>query len=344
MTYDPDHVVLEAEEVTNVSSTNYPFHAANGHGTLFGLEGFKQKMQIKIWWVSPNEMEFDLIGCDASLANAFRRILIAEVPTMAIEQVFVMNNTGIVQDEVLAQRLGLVPIKADPELFNFKTAEDSATDLNTIVFRLHVQCRHNPESPSDSSEPHNPYINADVMSGDLVWEPKGTQEERFQDDPIRPVLNDILLAKLRPGQEINCELHCHKGIGKTHAKWSPVATASYRLLPHIVLKKEITGELAEKLQKCFPPGVIELENKDGKIKAKVACARKDTMSREVLRHPEFKGLVELKRMRDHFIFRIESTGVVPPSDLLLRSIKVLKDKCIALEEAIARVLKQDEAQ
>ncbi|KAJ1963167.1 DNA-directed RNA polymerase core subunit rpc40, partial [Dispira parvispora] len=121
MPYDLDHVVLEAEEVTNVSSANYPFHAANGHGKLFGLEGFKQKMQIKIWWVSPNEMEFDLIGCDASLANAFRRILIAEVPTMAIEQVFIMNNTGIVQDEVLAQRLGLIPIKADPELFNYKT-------------------------------------------------------------------------------------------------------------------------------------------------------------------------------------------------------------------------------
>jgi DNA-directed RNA polymerase I and III subunit RPAC1 len=39
---------------------------------------------------------------------------------MAIEKVYVMNNTSIIQDEVLAHRLGLIPIKADPLLFDFK--------------------------------------------------------------------------------------------------------------------------------------------------------------------------------------------------------------------------------
>ena len=47
-------------------------------------------------------IEFDLVGCDASFANALRRILIAEVPTVAIEHVFVVNNTSIIADEVLA--------------------------------------------------------------------------------------------------------------------------------------------------------------------------------------------------------------------------------------------------
>lgn len=41
---------------------------------------------------------------------------------MAIEKVFIYNNTSIVQDEVLAHRLGLIPIKADPRLFEFKNA------------------------------------------------------------------------------------------------------------------------------------------------------------------------------------------------------------------------------
>ena len=40
-----------------------------------------------------------------------------QVPTMAIEKVFVHNNTSIIQDEVLAHRLGLIPIKADPREF-----------------------------------------------------------------------------------------------------------------------------------------------------------------------------------------------------------------------------------
>ena len=45
-------------------------------------------------------MQFDLIGVDPAVANALRRILIAEVPTVAIEHVFIVNNTSIIQVRV----------------------------------------------------------------------------------------------------------------------------------------------------------------------------------------------------------------------------------------------------
>ena len=41
-------------------------------------------------------MEFDLINTDPAIANALRRILIAEVPTMAFERVYFVNNTSII--------------------------------------------------------------------------------------------------------------------------------------------------------------------------------------------------------------------------------------------------------
>lgn len=49
-------------------------------------------------------------------------------------------------------------------------------------------------------------------------------------------------------QEIELEAHAVKGVGKTHAKWSPVATAWYRMLPEvyrfsIVLKKFLKKEI-----------------------------------------------------------------------------------------------------
>ncbi len=53
----------------------------------------------------------------------------------------------------------------------------------------------------------------------------------------RAVHSDILLAKLRPGQTIQLEAHATKGCGKEHAKWSPVATAWYRLQPVVALLK-----------------------------------------------------------------------------------------------------------
>ena len=62
-------------------------------------------------------IQFEMLGIDASIANAFRRILISEIPTVAIETVYLHNNTSIVQDEVLAHRLGLIPIAVEPNDF-----------------------------------------------------------------------------------------------------------------------------------------------------------------------------------------------------------------------------------
>ena len=52
-------------------------------------------------------------------------------------------------------------------------------------------------------------------------------------EPARPVHHNILLAKLRPGQEIEVECHATRSNGKDHAKWSPVSTAWYRLKPEV---------------------------------------------------------------------------------------------------------------
>jgi DNA-directed RNA polymerase I and III subunit RPAC1 len=54
-----------------------------------------------------------------------------------------------------------------------------------------------------------------------------------------------------------------QGTGRDHAKFSPVSTAFYRLLPSITITKPVLGEAALRLQKCFSPGVIELEEGPG---------------------------------------------------------------------------------
>jgi len=102
------------------------------------------------------------------------------------------------------------------------------------------------------------------------------------------------------------ELHAVKGTGREHAKFSPVATAYYRLLPHVELLRPIEGQDAERLQKCFSPGVIDLveEEGTGKKVAKVKDARYDICSRNVYRHEDLADAVKLTRSRDHFICQL----------------------------------------
>jgi DNA-directed RNA polymerase I and III subunit RPAC1 len=111
-----------------VSSTDYPGHRL-GEDSSWDLEHFTANLKVDIIRSDDLEMEFDLVGVDASIANAFRRILIAEVPTMAIETVYVFNNTSVIQDEVLAHRLGLIPIKANPEKFGWQ----NSTPLSSML-------------------------------------------------------------------------------------------------------------------------------------------------------------------------------------------------------------------
>ncbi|EPZ31350.1 RNA polymerase 1-1, isoform CRA_a [Rozella allomycis CSF55] len=314
-----ENVVLEAERVHSTFSMDEPgvFHKRDD---ICDLQTLKEKAQIKIISEEENRLEFDLIGVDASFANALRRIIIDEIPTMAIEKVFFADNTGLMHEEMLAHRLGLVPIKADPSLFSERGPNEDATDYNTLVFTLNVKCERD---PNDTSK----LINEHVLSGHLVWSPQGGQEERFKDCAPEPAIKDIVITKLAENQEIELQAFCEKGIGQIHAKWSPVCTASYRLMPNIIMKEDVLGEEAVKFSNCFSPGVIEVVVVNGVKKAVVANPRNDSMSRECLRHKEFEDKVVLARKRDHFIFLVESDGRLSARRIVEDAFKVLTAKC-----------------
>ncbi|KAG8747141.1 DNA-directed RNA polymerase core subunit rpc40 [Ceratobasidium sp. 414] len=301
------HVQIHAESVSHVASTDFP-GVYPGEDHSWDFEQFKKKLHVDVRATDEDAVDFDLVGVDASVANAFRRILMAEVPTVAIEKVYIWNNTSVIQDEVLAHRLGLVPIRANPGLLEFldaldvTSAGDEITDRNTIVFNLSVTCTRNYDAPRDEKDPAVLYNNAN--------------------------------AKLRPGQELGMELHCVKGIGQDHAKFSPVATASYRLMPHIVFRQQIPPELCDKFVKCFAPGVLAVElDPQGQKRVVVRDMRKDTVSREVLRHKEFDGMVQLARIRDFFMFRVESSGSIPAPKLMPMAVTVMREKIAKLKEA-----------
>lgn len=285
---------------------------------------FKKGFSINITSCSDELVEFDMIGIDPPLANALRRILIAEVPTVAISRVTIYQNTGVIHDENLAHRLGLVPIKFEPNDLQWKPSDAAFSDQDSIMFTLHTSCPQGQDRVS-------------VYSRDLHWKPlSAAQEERYKDNPPKPVADDILLAILKPGQEIECECYCEKGLGKEHAKWSPVCTAFYRLLPEIRLQKDILDQDALDLKKCCPMDVFDIEDMPGKGKrAVVSKPRQCTTCRECLETfpGEAKGLVLGKR-KNHYLFSIESVGQIPAPLLFERALHKLKDKCKTAKDVL----------
>ena len=158
------------------------------------LENLEKSLRINIISLTEDEIVFDLIGVETPIANALRRIMLAEVnltdmlsckkqlekradywyrlvssqvPTVAIEDVWISDNTSIIQDEVLAHRMGLIPLKVDPSKFDYKVDEEE-TDGDTVVFYLETRCMQ-PVGNDDINYTEN------VLSSQLVWLPQGNQ-------------------------------------------------------------------------------------------------------------------------------------------------------------------------
>ncbi|TYH58382.1 hypothetical protein ES332_D08G149400v1 [Gossypium tomentosum] len=297
----PPHLELQRSRVScnkdapiHTESIQYSgAYASMGIDNSSRLDRFSNNFRVEVVQLNKDDMEFDMIGIDAAIANSFRGILIAELPTMAIEKVLIANNTSIIQDEVLAHRLGLVPIRVDPRLFEYLSENDQPNEKNTIVFKLHVQCKRGrpritvkldalkwlPNGSELVKETRN--ATSDSSSKPETYTYFGCSQEtipEFVKNPIIPKYPDIIIAKLGPGQEIELEAHAVKGIGKTHAKWSPVATAWYRMLPELRID-------------C-----------NCRRRATVARPRVCTLCRECIRGDDWEKRVALRPVKDNFIY------------------------------------------
>ena len=285
----------------------------SGFDNTFDMKDFKKNLKLKVISCTDELLRLDVSGIDASIANAIRRVMISEVPTVAIDKVHLWQNTGVIQDEILCHRLGLVPIWV-PDIDSIESAKVESDDFDVsgaIKFKLHVKCPAN--YPKGQS--------LHVYSKDLIFEPQN-KAQKDMSSPPRPVHPDILIAKLRPNQEIECELYCLKGTGKIHAKWSPVCTASYRLMPAVTILQPQVGQSAKDLVTLCPKNVFDIEDDTAIVARPRDCSACRRCIEEI---PE--GIVELAKVKDHFIFSIESSGCILPAEIFARALGILMSKC-----------------
>ncbi len=154
-------------------------------------------MRLKVTKKTGDRIEFNIEGIDASMANALRRIVISEVPIMAIDEVRFYDNSSIIHDELLAHRLGLVPLKTDP------------AGPETIKLSLDVM------GPGA------------VHAKDLKVAETKVKGSKKKAENIA-VYDKMLLVKLTENQRIKFEATAKLGKGKDHMKWQG-GLASYEL-------------------------------------------------------------------------------------------------------------------
>ena len=194
--------------------------------------------QIKIINIDHNTISFELLNTDLTIANALRRIIISEVPTMAIDIVEIEENTSALHDEFLAHRCGLIPL-VSVDIDNFVYLNQcqcmyANCDKCSVMFDLNV---HN--TTNDIYE---------VTSADIF--PKrndgSTVAVKFVDGKTGEPQDPITIMKLGKFQQLNFRLLARKGTGRQHAKWSPVATC-------IMFKEPVVRIDEEAINKTLTP-------------------------------------------------------------------------------------------
>ncbi|KAI8096567.1 RNA polymerase Rpb3/Rpb11 dimerization domain-containing protein [Halteromyces radiatus] len=175
---------------------------------------------ITIRELTKESINFVLSDTDLSVANSLRRVMIAEVPTVAIDMVEIETNTTVLADEFLAHRLGMVPIDSR-EVEKLRYTRDCTCSQYcpecSVELTLHAKCTE------DRTK--------EVTSRDLI-----TSNPAFV--PVAQDKNDtgILLVKLRKGHELKLKCIAKKGVAKEHAKWSPVSGVAFEYDPHNKLR------------------------------------------------------------------------------------------------------------
>ncbi len=329
------HVGVTYKKIVNPQGTyNARAYRSLGVDNSLDMSDFMKTCKVVITLLNKDDCQFDLIGVDAPIANALRRIMLSEVPTMAIEKVFIHDNTSVMHDEMIAHRLGLIPLLVDPRPFQPWKEGEAFNGRNSLRFKLKASCSLlNPRTANANAHapPEVLYRNSSIFSGSLTYV-KEADSPLLDGVTPRPVHDNLLLAKLRPGQSINMECVATKGIGKEHAKWSPVGTAFYRMLPEVTIKQPdlVKGPEAHKLSELCPQKVFDIE--EGA--AVVARPRDCTMCRECVRGSERAEKVKLERKRNHFLFEVESTGQMPAKSVVLEALGVLIQKCNDVEKAL----------
>ncbi len=274
-------------------------------------------MEIQFASLDETATRFTLSGASPAFANAMRRAMISDVPTLAIEDVRIYDNTSALFDEMLAHRLGLIPIRTDLDTYVARencSCGGAGCPGCTVTFTLSV------EGPRT------------VTSGDLIP----------QDVKTVPVSDNIPIVKLTKGQKLVLEARAVIGTGKDHAKWQATLVCGYKNHPAIAIT-DACDACGMCVDEC-PRDILVIKGKKveiaaGKLPDCSLCrlCERACISTGIGEEPAIRVSAE----PDRFIFVAESDGSLPVNDILRRALQHIKGQSDELEQKIREISGDD---
>ncbi|KAL2117242.1 hypothetical protein VTJ04DRAFT_9410 [Mycothermus thermophilus] len=256
---------------------------------------------VKISQADSVRVKWELSNVDISFANSLRRVMLAEIPTIAIDLVEIEENSSVLADEFIAHRLGLIPLNAegvDSLLYSRDCDCDGHCEHCSVRLTLHAKCTGDE--------------NMHVFARDLV--PTGDRINQVLGTPIITDSEGLgpLILKLRPGQEIKLECIAKKGIAKEHAKWAPSAAIGFEYDPHNKLHHlDLWYESDPKAE--WPPSEYAAWEEP----------------------PQEGEPFDYDAVPNRFYFNVETAGPLPPDVIISEGIKVLQQKLAGLIHELA---------
>jgi DNA-directed RNA polymerase subunit D len=256
-------------------------------------------MELKLLNKQENKLTLLMKNTDPSFMNTLRRIMATEVPVMAIKTVTFTKNTSALYDEILAHRLGLVPLTTDLKGY---TLPAQCTCKGAGCAKCQCTLTLKAEGPIT------------VFSSDL----------KFQDPKIKPVHEKIPIIKLLKGQELEFEALATLGVAKDHAKYSP-CLVYYRGYPEFIVGKKT--KVKDAIKECN-----DLIKEKGETVEVTDFVKWNEHYEQICEEHD----IEIKNSEKDFVLTIESWGKLNPEEILSAALDVLDEK---LDEFAAQVKK-----
>jgi len=252
-------------------------------------------MKIQVKELKPKKGIIRFEDTQPYFVNSLRRIMVSELPKLAVDNVIIYDNTSALFDEIISHRLGFIPIPTDLSLLSFKdecVCKGKGCPNCTVRYTL-------------SKEGEGTVLSGDLQPAEKSW---SITEDK------------IPIVKLYGDQRLILEVEAVLGRARDHAKWQGVQAPGYKMDIIIDYDKNKSSDVKDFIEK-LPKGIAELKNN------KIQLIDESKLPEfEYHLNKEKINFIHVTRDQKNITFKFETDGSLKAKDALIESAKLLESK------------------